>query len=79
MKENKIKNFSTPIRVYGKGELAGMYFPRIAEESAVKRLMRWIHKSEELKKELEQYGYKERERTFSSRQVEAIFYHLGEP
>jgi hypothetical protein len=56
-----------------------MYFPRIAEESAVKRLMRWIHKSEELKKELEQYGYKERERTFSSRQVEAIFYHLGEP
>jgi hypothetical protein len=41
--------------------------------------MRWIHKSEELKRELKQYDYKERERTFTGRQVEAIFYHLGEP
>jgi hypothetical protein len=79
MKEDKIKTYSTPIRVYGKGELARMYFPRISEESAVKRLMRWIHKSEELKRELKQYDYKERERTFTGRQVEAIFYHLGEP
>lgn len=64
---------------YSKRELAMAYAPEISPTSAVNRLMVWIHHHGELYEELRKAGYQDRQRVFSSRQVQLIFHYLGTP
>jgi hypothetical protein len=56
-----------------------MYFPGVSEATATRHLMRWIRKREDLYRELQELGYKERDHLFTGKQVECIFYYLSEP
>ena len=68
-----------PIRPYGVGELATLYFPNIQQSSAVNQLRRWIVESPSLLEELHAAGWKRYRKVFSPRQVAIITHHLGEP
>ena len=64
---------------YSKRELAMAYAPEISPTSAVNRLKLWIRHNGELYEALLKTGYRDRQRLFSSRQVELIFEFLGKP
>lgn len=67
------------IRPYYKSELAEAYAPNLSTGSAVNRLMAWIRHNPHLHETLTATGYRTTQRIFTSRQVELIFEHLGEP
>ena len=67
------------IRSYGKAELALLYQPSVAPDSAVKTLKRWIDRCPQLKEELDKLHYNARRHTFLRPEVEAIVRHVGEP
>lgn len=67
------------IRAYSKQELAQAYFPMANPHVAVNRLMRWIQTCEELKKALQQIGYKKTSKFFTPKEVGLIVDYLGEP
>lgn len=60
-------------------KLAEMYFPDIQPRSAANQLSRWIRRCRPLFEELQTMGYRPRLRYLSSRQVNKIYYYLGEP
>lgn len=60
-------------------ELAVMYFPDVRPESASSMLSRWINRDPELLDELRRMGYRKHQRTFTPRQVNILFDHLGDP
>ena len=62
-----------PVRPYSKRELAMAYAPDISPCSALNRLAGW------LSHELDETGYQNRQRIFTSLQVELIFRYLGRP
>ena len=68
-----------PIRVYSKKELALCYFPESTPHSAVKQLMAWIKRNDDLLSRLHATSYKCQSKTFSPRQVEIIIEYLGTP
>ena len=72
-----MENF--PIRAYSKKELALRYFPDSTPRTAVNHLMAMIRKCDMLWDELQQMGYYSHSKTFSPRQVQAIFDWLGAP
>lgn len=63
----------------GKSELALLYFPGSNTDSALKHLMRWVCRCPPLVAALADTGYRPRQKEFTSRQVELIYLHLGEP
>ena len=63
------------IRTYKKSELAHLYNPNVA----LQILRRWIVYNLPLLQELEQEGYRARNRLLSPRQVATIIRYLGEP
>ena len=67
------------IRSYGYGELALLYFPKSTKKSASTQLGRWIRQNNNLKKQLEELGYKLRRKIFTPSQVRIIVELLGEP
>ena len=67
------------IRAWGRTELAQAYFPAISPFSAWRKLHGWIALCRPLAKELERLGYNCRRRTFTPREVAAIFHFIGEP
>ena len=67
------------IRQYRKSELALLYFPDSTPDTAVKHLMTLIRRNDMLWDELQQMGYYSHSKTFSPRQVQAIFDWLGAP
>lgn len=67
------------IRQYGRTELAMLYSPDIAPESAWKKLRKWIDHFPGLTKMLSDLGYTGTERSFTPSQVAAIVEALGEP
>ena len=74
----------TPIetkpRVYGRSELAQLYYGRpISDSGARKWLMEEINLHPALVEELQRLGLKKRGKNFSRAQVEAIFRVIGEP
>ena len=77
MDKNKSTDFE--IRAYSKKELALCYFPDLDPRLAVKRLMRWVNRNEELVNELKKTGYKDKFRSINPCQVELIIKFLGEP
>ena len=71
-------------RVFGvspmsKKELAMAYAPELSESGAYKRLRQWLHFNKQLMAALYEANYRDSQRVFTSRQVQIIFEHLGEP
>ena len=66
-------------RAYTKKELALLYFPDSTPETAVKHLMTMIRRNDMLWDELQEMGYNKRRKTFTPREVKAIFDWLGAP
>lgn len=73
------KEYSFLIRTYTKAELAHLYNPNVCLKVALQILRRWIIFNGSLLHELEQEGYRTRNRILSPRQVETIIRYLGEP
>ncbi len=72
-----IENFA--IRAYSKKELALLYFPDSTPRVAVNHLMAVIRRNDMLWDELLSTGYKTTNKTFTPRQVNAIFEWIGAP
>jgi len=66
-------------RPYTKKELALLYFPDSTPETAVKHLMTMIRRNDMLWDELQEMGYYNRRKTFTPREVQAIFDWIGAP
>ena len=66
-------------RPYTKKELALLYFPDSTPETAVKHLMTMIRSNDMLWDELQEMGYYNRRKTFTPREVQAIFDWIGAP
>lgn len=70
----------TPIKSYGKSELAMLYFPdAMTPNGALSNLNFWIRRNKELYKALQSCGMPPRSKSFTPRQVALIFEHLGTP
>lgn len=67
------------IKEYGRTELAMMYCPGIAPESAWRKLKRWMQLSPGLLDRLRDTGYDGCSRSFTPAQVRLIVDALGEP
>lgn len=67
------------IKEYGRMELAMMYSPGIAPESAWRKLKRWMQLSPGLLASMRGKGYDGRSRSFTPAQVRLIVEALGEP
>lgn len=77
MENNKI---NTPVKPYGKGELATMYVgPSVPENTARKWLAKELKSYPGLMEELRRLGYNPRQHAFTIAQVRAIFEAIGEP
>ena len=66
-------------RSYTKKELGLMYFPESMPRTAVNHLMSWIRRCQPLWDELQEMGYEKTCKSFTPKQVKAIFDYLGEP
>ena len=66
-------------REYGRMELAQLYCPDIAPESAWKKLKVWIKHHPGLSESLSALGYDGHRRSFTPAQVHVIVDALGEP
>lgn len=73
------KENSFIIRTYTKAELAHLYNPTTCIKVALQILRRWIMYNPPLLHELEEEGYRARNRLISPRQVATIVRYLGEP
>lgn len=71
------ENFT--IRSYGKSELAQLYIPDIAPDSAAKSIKRWIEKYPGLKKKLKTAGLRPTDKRYTPLQVRLIVEAFGEP
>lgn len=71
------KNFK--VREYGRMELAQLYCPDIAPESAWKKLKKWIDLNPGLADRLRAVGYDSHTRSFTPAQVRLIVEAIGEP
>lgn len=67
------------VREYGRMELAQLYCPGIAPESAWKKLRRWIALHPGLPERLAALGYDGHTRSFTPAQVQAIIDAIGRP
>ena len=67
------------IRPYTKKELALAYAPELSVQGARNRLHQWLHFNKQLMSDLYAANYQDSQRVFTSRQVQIIFDHLGEP
>ena len=70
----------TPIKSYGKSELALLYFPDAATTSgALSNLNSWIKGNRDLYAALRQCAMPPKSKFFTPREVSLIFHYLGEP
>ncbi len=78
----KTENIYAPELVSGcsKSEMAQAYFPNTVNmDTARRNLSRWIKMNPKLMAELEESGYRERQKLFTPKQVGIIYKYLGEP
>ncbi len=69
-----------PIRVYGRSELAQLYYGRVVSDGAARRwFMQEISKFDGLMEKLTELGFKKTGHTFSRDQVREIFARMGPP
>lgn len=78
-KTDNTVNDEFQIRSMSKKELAVLYAPGLATKSATNRLCLWLHTNPSLMEELRMTQYRETQHVLTSRQVEIIVRHLGEP
>ena len=62
-----------------KTETALLYFPDSTPKVAVRHLMRWIARCAPLLHALEATGYHPCQKSFTCRQLQLVYLHLGEP
>ena len=62
-----------------KTETALLYFPDSTPKVAVRHLMRWIAQCAPLLHALEATGYHPCQISFTCRQLQLVYLHLGEP
>ncbi len=74
-----MNNGSFKVREYGRTELAQLYCPDIAPESAWRKLRKWIELSPGLADRLRAVGYDFHMRSFTPAQVRLIVEAIGEP
>ncbi len=67
------------IRTYGFNELAQLYFPHIAKESASRMFSQWIHCSPQLLQNLINTEWKKRSKYFTPKQVKVLVEHFDPP
>jgi len=67
------------IRTYGFGELAQLYFPHVAKQSASRMLGLWIHSNKGLQTKLIEASWKKRSKYLTPKQVKVIVGHLDTP
>ena len=67
------------IRAYSKKELALLFFPDSTPRVAVNHLMALIRRCDMLWDELQSMDYNKRRKTFTPREIKAIFDWLGAP
>lgn len=67
------------VKEYGRMELASLYCPDIAPESAWKKFKRWMRYYPSLMERLGSIGYTTHGRSFTPAQVRMIADALGEP
>ena len=67
------------IRPYTKKELALAYAPELSVQGARNRLHQWLHFNKQLMADLRAANYQDKQRVFTSRQVQIILDYLGEP
>ena len=59
--------------------IAQRYFPEENRNTASCRLSRWIQNCTPLLTDLKQLGHRLKSRYLTPREIERIYYHLGEP
>ena len=68
------------IRIYGKSELARLYFPKAkTDKGALNNLKYWIRRNIVLQKALIACGMPKRAQRYFPEEVALIAYYLGEP
>lgn len=68
-----------PIRSYGKGELATLYNPHVAQQTAVNLLNEWIRTAPGLEQRLLDTGMARSRRRYTPAQVRLMVNVFGEP
>lgn len=66
-------------RAYSFGELASLYCPDIAPQSASKMLRKWIRETRDLQAALEATGWRPYAKMLSPKMVACLVTFLGEP
>ena len=67
------------VQFTNKTETALLYFPDSTPKVAVRHLMRWIARCAPLLHALEATGYHPCQKSFTCRQLQLVYLHLGEP
>ena len=69
------------IKNYRKSHLAHLFSPNLSQESANRRLRRWIIGDQKLCEELRKVGFfdHQRDHFFTKKEVELLFEYIGEP
>lgn len=67
------------IKCYRKSDLAHIYFPEMQQDSAVRKLMRWVKKCKGLMPALEAVNYDAQCQWLSAQEVRLIVENLGRP
>lgn len=70
---------TTPLKPYGKGELAQMYFPDASPKWALRLFNRDLHSSPALMAQLRQRGWTPAMRFLRKELVRIIFEAIGKP
>ena len=68
-------------RSYQKSHLAHLFSPNLSQESANRRLRRWINGDQKLCENLRKVGFfdHQRDHFFTKKEVELIFEYIGDP
>lgn len=68
-----------PVRSYGKGELAMLYIPNVAQQTAVNQFNEWVHTAPGLEQRLLDTGMNRACRRYTPAQVQLMVNIFGEP
>ena len=68
-----------PVRSYGKGELAMLYIPNVAQQTAVNQFNEWVHTAPGLEQRLLDTGMNHACRRYTPAQVRLMVDIFGEP
>lgn len=79
MKKEVYNDEAVPVKAYGKGQLAGMYYPDCTESWARRLLNKDIQRFPELEEALRRRGWRPTDRLLRHDWVRLIFEAIGPP